>query len=335
MAMKKNLVIAGIIFLVFVAGLFLYPDEPLLDPNFIKIQKNTLPDPENGYFKLQEAVQALKLSDEQVKLREERLKNRQLNLYSVAERDELLQSNHQALLKMQDYIHYAKVAFPNEIQALTLPNVQYEQYLKSRPQTKEMNKLFWLKCLEVNRYRQAGQFFEASKAQKASVKYVAQNLSDANVINMALSIVQLNAVIVDLKYQLKENGKLSSEEKQLLGLLKQTQQLLKKAFLEAMRQELLLPYWSGYQICLTFPRYLCQPNANANYLTKNQDALQANLLHTEKKYPNWDPKSIWSFPQVLGPNLFGKYLFLNSPKTDNLLKTIETLESDIDRLSKI
>jgi hypothetical protein len=117
----------------------------------------------------------------------------------------------------------------------------------------------------------------------------------------------LKAVAGDLKHQLKENGQLSSEEKKLVILLNQTQQSLKTTLVESFRRERLLSYWSGYQICATFPRYLCQPNASANTLLKEHDVLKSRLMHTQRKYPDWNQQNGWSFPSVLGPNLLGKH----------------------------
>jgi hypothetical protein len=93
---------------------------------------------------------------------------RQLPLYSASEIEGLLQSNAQALAKMDDYVFSPKVAFPSELDALS-PE-QYEQYKQSRPEFSDMNKLFWLKSLQAYRYRRAGQLHEASEAQRNTVE---------------------------------------------------------------------------------------------------------------------------------------------------------------------
>jgi hypothetical protein len=260
------------------------------------------------------------------------LTQRQLHLYSPAEMEGLLQSNAQALAKMDDYVFSPTVAFPSQLDNLS-PE-QYAQQIKSRPVFSDMNKLFWLKFLQAQRYRHAGNVLEASKAQRKTVEYIAQNLNDPNIITMALSIVQLKAVLGDLKHQLEENGQLSSEEKQLVGLLNQMQQSLKTAVVESFRRERLLSFWAGVQICTTFPRYLCQPNASANILLKEHDVLKSRLLQTQRKYPDWNQQEGLSFPTVLAPNIIGKVVYATPFKIDTIVNTLGALEQEINLLSK-
>jgi hypothetical protein len=70
MAMKKNLVISLGLVLLGLLGFWFYPDEVLLEPDFLTVKQEAIPYAENGYFKLKEAVQALQFGDEQAELLE-------------------------------------------------------------------------------------------------------------------------------------------------------------------------------------------------------------------------------------------------------------------------